>query len=62
MRINLALKRLVLGKQHLGYVPEWLSEAYIIMDDQVYCLELSKLFVLKEQVKRAVGKERIYIP
>ncbi|MFB4367324.1 hypothetical protein ABEY05_20035 [Bacillus subtilis] len=60
MTINLALKRLVLGKQHLGYVPEWLSEAYI-MDDQVNCLESSKLFVLKEHFKRMMGKERIYI-
>lgn len=54
MNINLALERIILGKKHLRYVPEWLSECYI-MDDQVNRLVSSKLFRIKEQVKRIMN-------
>lgn len=30
MKIDLALQRIKLGERHLGYVPEWLSECYIL--------------------------------
>ncbi|WP_406590331.1 hypothetical protein [Bacillus atrophaeus] len=54
MKIDLALKRLMLGEQHFGYIPEWLSECYI-MDHQVKEFKASKLFAVREEVRRLFG-------
>jgi hypothetical protein len=54
MKVDMALKRIALGKQKMGYVPEWLSEAYI-SDDQVNQLKFSSAFKLKQQVNRIKG-------
>ncbi|MCY9226022.1 hypothetical protein MOF11_13410 [Bacillus haynesii] len=54
MKIDLALKRLILGKRHFGYVPEWLSECYM-MEHQVKEFKTSKLFGLKEQAGRVLS-------
>lgn len=51
MKIELALQRIILGEQHFGYIPEWLSECYI-MDHQVKQFKTSKLFILREQMGR----------
>ncbi|APH36097.1 hypothetical protein OQE43_16770 [Bacillus velezensis] len=54
MKIELALQRIILGEQHFGYIPEWLSECYI-MDYQVKQFKTSKLFILREQMSRLLS-------
>ncbi|MCM3541328.1 hypothetical protein [Priestia endophytica] len=50
MRVDLALKRIELGRHHLGYIPEWLSECFL-MEEQVKQLDFSYLTKLRQKWK-----------
>ncbi|MFP7225856.1 hypothetical protein SFC42_22475 [Priestia filamentosa] len=55
MRLDLALKRIELGRQHLGDTPEWLSECFL-MEEQVKQLDSSYSTKLIQKWKEMNGR------
>ncbi|MEC0276109.1 hypothetical protein [Peribacillus frigoritolerans] len=60
MKLDLALKRIELGRQHLGNTPEWLSECFL-MEEQVKQLDFSFSTKLKQKWKNKMKKGKPHV-